>query len=115
MLAFFGGIVVWLVLMSMPAWLISRSRGNGSVWILFLSVPAIVVWVCLTALGIGAQSLSNMFEIFIIAILGVVMCYLKVFLLDKNVGKPHLTTAIVVLFLVVVAMLLRLFMPLLPE
>jgi len=111
----FGGVIVSLAFMSLPAWMVSRSRGNGSLWILFLSAPAIGVWVCLTALGIGAQSLSNLFEIFVIAILGVVLCYLKVFLLDKTVGRPHLTIVTVSLFLVAVAVLLRLFMPLLPE
>ena len=51
------GFVLWLaallsgpVLLCLPAWWYSRRRGGESVWLLFVALPAMLVWFCLSAL-----------------------------------------------------------------
>lgn len=98
-----------------PAYLVSRGRGGESRWLLFASLPAIAVWVLLTGFGYGPQSLSNLIEVFGLLAASIVLCYLKVFLLDRQMGNPKQTTYLLMALLVLGAFLLRTFMPLLPE
>jgi len=73
------------------------------------------MWVSLTGLGYGAQSLSNIIEVFWIVAASIVLCYLKVFLLDGKIEKPAKTTYCMMGVLTLGAILLRAFMPVLPE
>jgi hypothetical protein len=99
----------------LPAWLYARPRQGASWLLLFLFVPATIVWVVLSAAGIGAQSLSNLIEVFILMLLSVVACYLQVFVLDRSMPEPRRTSVWVASALALVALLLRLTMPVLPE
>lgn len=98
-----------------PAWRFSKRKGSQTKWLLFLSTPALLLWIVLTAAGLGAQSLANIIEVFPIAGLGVVAAYLRVFLLDGITGKPKENTRSLILALMALALVLRLFMPTLPE
>lgn len=98
-----------------PAWMYSRRRRDESAWLLFLPAPAILVWVILTGLGVGAQSLSNLVEAVALAGGGVLLCYVKVFLVDRSARNARGTTLGMLLLLIIAAVLARLFMPLLPE
>jgi hypothetical protein len=84
-------------------------------WVLFLAVPALAVWLGLTAVGYGAQSLSNIIEVFWLVGASILFCYVKVFLIDLFVHRPHATTYVLIALLLVGAVLLRTFMPVLPE
>jgi predicted branched-subunit amino acid permease len=101
--------------MCVPAYVASRRRGDESRWLLFASLPSIVVWVSLTGIGYGAQSLSNIIEVFWLIAASIVLCYLKVFLLDRKIRKPAKTTYYMMGALTLAAILLRTFMPVLPE
>ena len=58
-----------------PAWRFSKRGADQTKWLLFLSTPALLLWIGLTAAGIGAQSLANIIEVLPIAVLGVVAAY----------------------------------------
>lgn len=98
-----------------PAYLASRRRGEESRLLVVAPVPAVVVWAALTAFGYGAQSLSNIIEVFAIFGLGVVLAYVKVFVFDRSRGTARMSTYWLVALLVVLASVLRATMPILPE
>jgi len=66
-------------------------------------------------LRIGPQSLSNLIEIPIVAIVAVAVAYLKMFAINKQLKKPAFAEAIPFVLVALVTLGLRLFMPLLPE
>ena len=75
----------------------------------------VLIWYLLVAAGVGPQSLSNIVELFIIAVAVLALAYVRVFVLDRLTGSPK-TNAIVILALsVIVPIVLRLTMPVLPE
>jgi hypothetical protein len=82
---------------------------------LLLPMPALVLWVGLSAVGVGPQSLSNLVEVPILVGLAIALYYLKVFVTDRVSSTPRLTTAAVIFVTMLSAVLLRLLMPLLPE
>lgn len=102
-------------LLCSPAFVVSRRRSSESWWLLFLAVPALAVWLGLTAVGYGAQSLSNIIEVFWLVVASILFCYVKVLVIDRLVHRPHATTYVLMALLVVGAVLLRTFMPVLPE
>ena len=66
-------------------------------------------------LRIGPQSLSNLIEIPIVAIVAVAVAYLKMFAIDKQLKKSAFVEVIPFVLVALVTLGLRLFMPLLPE
>ena len=115
MIVMFFALVLLALLANLPAYQISLRRGRESKWLLFVTLPAMAAWVLLTGLGYGPQSLSNLVEILGLFAAGIVLCYGKVFLLDRRVKDPRWTTYLLMALLTVAAALLRTFMPLLPE
>ncbi len=63
-------------------------------------------WVGLTALGFGAQSLSNLLELLVILILSILCGFLP----ERFIKFKYL-----LIILMCIAFLLRLFMPVIPE
>lgn len=99
-----------------PAWLVARGRSRGSVRPLFLSFPAVAIWVAMEGAGLGnIASLSNLIEVFWLLGAGIVLAYAKVFALDRVVRRWRLSTYGAIVLLAVAAILLRLYMPTLPE
>jgi hypothetical protein len=109
---------VLLILMlgaSFPAWSIARSRGQATPLLLLLPLPAIAAWIALSVVGYGAQSLSNLIEPVIVLALGVVLAYVYLPIVDRTGARPAVVAALMMAALLVLAVLLRTFMPNLPE
>ena len=116
MLIAFPVLIVLAALLCIPPFLYSRKRGQTTYWLLFLSFPSIVTWVALAAKGVGAQNLENLAdETFILLGGGIVLAWLKAFVIDPRYKRPKHTTYGIILLLATAAILLRLFMPELPE
>ncbi len=111
----FPVLLIILGMLCMPAYLASRKKENESKWFLVSALPAIALWIGLTATGYGAQSLANIIEIFLVLSATIIMSYLKVFLIDPKLHRAKQTTYIMMGVLIVVVFLLRAFMPSLPE
>ena len=115
MILLFPTLLALSALLCWPAFAHSRKTGPESWWLLLLSGPAVVVWVVLTGSGYGAQSLANLVEIIWLVCAGVLLCYVKVFIVDRLVSRSLITTYVLAVILVAGATLLRIFMPVLPE
>lgn len=102
-------------LLCIPAYIVSYRRGAESRWLPFVMLPGLSLWVLLTALGYGAQSLSNIVEALWLLIAGVVSCYVKVYVIDPRLNRPREATYLILVCLLAAALLLRTFMPALPE
>jgi len=108
-----AALIIISAALTAPGWMIARRRKPQGPAILLLSLPGIVLWTILTAAGIGAQSLSNVIEIFGIAVVSVIVAYVKLFIMDRHAMKD---SGIIALLIVLgVTLLLRLFMPVIPE
>ncbi len=98
-----------------PAYSVSCRRGPESRLLVVAPLPAVAVWMAVTATGYGAQSLSNIVEVFAIFGLGVVLAYVKVFAIDTVRDGARASTYWLAGLLVVLALVLRMTMPVLPE
>jgi ABC-type multidrug transport system permease subunit len=93
MLALSAIVSAVAALLILPGWLRARKWHPQSLWLFCLPLAGITFWMFLTLLRIGAQSLSNVIEIFSVAAAAIVA----------------------VIIVAVVTLGLRLFMPVLPE
>ena len=103
------------LLLCVPPWLIARQSGRWFHWDWASLIIPIVLWSLLLCLGIGAQSLSNIVEIYIVIGAVIVAYYLRIFVADRfftDFRRNSATAFFVCCFLVVS---LRLLMPNLPE
>ena len=98
--------------LSAPAWVYARRRWHESVWMLLLPLPAVVA---LSAAHVGPQSLSNLIEVPILVGLSIALYYSRVLAIARGWSAPGLTGWVIAFLTVLAAVLLRLFMPLLPE
>lgn len=103
------------VVFCLPAWFIARKRYNATTWSLTYAVPSMVLWVILAMSGIGSQSLSNVVELLYLCFGSVPIYYLKVLYIDKIRPDTRRNTILATVMLCVVAIILRLVMPDLPE
>jgi hypothetical protein len=78
-------------------------------------VGAVILWILLTSFGVGHQSLSHLVEIPITLLFALLALYLRVFLIDRIIGRPRANSLAVVLVALAFTVMLRLFMPYLPE
>ncbi|MBN2383865.1 hypothetical protein JXQ70_13400 [bacterium] len=115
MIAMILVLVLIVGLLCAPAYLASQRKGGESRWFLVSALPAIAIWIGMTVLGYGAQSLANIIEVFWIVLATIALSYLKVFLVDRSIHKPRQTTYALIVFLIIAVVLLRTFMPSLPE
>ncbi|MDH3311230.1 MAG: hypothetical protein OEM48_11375 [Gammaproteobacteria bacterium] len=99
----------------LPGWLWARKRSIQSLWLFLLPVSGAGFWALLAALRLGPQSLSNLIEIPIVAVVAVFTAYLKFFYLDKRMKRQDLSNSVSFVVVAIVTLGLRLFMPLLPE
>lgn len=83
------GFVVFAVLL-LPGWALSRRRGQLVVPDLLLAVLPPLLWVSLVAAGVGSQSLGNLAEIPILAVVVAVLYYAKLLLLDIRTRRELL-------------------------
>ncbi len=116
MLLAFPVLILAAAVLCVPAWLVARRRDRGSVWLLFLSCPAIALWVVMADAGVGqTASLSNLIEVFWLLAGGIVLAYVKVFAVDRITPRWRVTTYGAIAMLAGAAAILRLLMPTLPE
>ena len=113
MIVLFAALIIISVVLIAPGWLIARRQKPQGPVLLFMAVPGILLWMILTAAGIGAQSLSNIVEVFMVTIVSVFASYIKFFILDRWEMKQSATIAL--LIVLGVTLLLRFFMPVMPE
>ncbi|HEX7050745.1 MAG TPA: hypothetical protein VF188_11120 [Longimicrobiales bacterium] len=73
------------------------------------------MWFLVTFLGYGAQSLANFIELPIIAAVAVVLAYLKIFVADRLWPDRARNSRIAVVVVAALCVVLRTFMPSLPE
>ena len=103
------------IVLLIPAWLISKRKNQENNLIIFTVIPSLLVWFLLTWLGFGAQSLSNLIEIFIILVAAIIATYIKILVIDKMSEQYLRNTYVLIFLLMVLTFFLRWFMPLLPE
>jgi predicted branched-subunit amino acid permease len=115
MFAFFAALLAVSAIVNLPAWFLARRRSEATWWLPLIGTPAILTWVALVALGVGPQSLSNVVEAMALTAFSVLLCYAQVLVLNRRFTQPRRTSAFLLASLVGVAVLLRLFMPPLPE
>lgn len=115
MLIFFAAITFFATLLMVPGWLLARKWHSQSLWFLGMPLVGITLWVLLSILGIGAQSLANLVEVFVVAISAVMAAYLKFLVFDRQASMSALGVRIALAIVVIVTLSLRLCMPLLPE
>jgi len=109
-------LVALPMLLITPAWLLARARKQRNVrWFPFVHVPAVTLWFVLTVAGIGSQSLGNLSEGFILAGTVIPLAYAKVVIVDRLTPHHHATTAGLAILLLILAFVLRAFMPVIPE
>ncbi len=108
-------VVLIPIVFCLPAWIVARKRYGATPWSLNFAVPGMATWIVLATGGIGPQSLANIVELFIISLGAIPVYYLKVFYVDRIKPDPRLNTVVATVMLCVVAIVLRLAMPVLPE
>jgi len=112
MTVYFPIFLAFCMLSCLPAWFVSRRRGQGGRWSLFAVLPGLIGWYLLAAAGVGRPELANhLAEPFDLMLGSIVLYYLKVFLLDRYTANPARNTAYLVAVALSAAVLLRLFMP----
>jgi hypothetical protein len=114
-IAFFAVVSFFAVGLIVPGWLWFRRSQSQSQWLLVLPPVGVLFWVTLTALGIGPQSLSNVLEVFFVAVSAVLSVYFKFLVLDRVLSLPSRGTTVPFFIVGAVALGLRLLMPALPE
>jgi hypothetical protein len=108
-------LVIGPAALNIPAWLYARRHRGATAFLPWLAVPALCLWSGLLLLGVGQGTLGNLVEGVWIAGLGVFLVYLQVFALDRVWKRPRRTSAMLALALCIVAGILRVWMPDLPE
>ena len=111
----FPSLILIAAILCLPAFLYSRRKGAESWWLPFSVVPGVVVWAGLTALGFGAQSLSNVIELVWLVGAAVALSYVKVFVVDRRGKSAVHSTYVLAGLLGVVAIALRALTPMFPE
>jgi hypothetical protein len=102
-------------LLILPGWLWLRRTRPQTSWLLALPFVSMALWVALAALGVGAQSLSNVIELLVVAASAIVFSYFKFFVFDRSAALSGKGAVIAFLLVGLVVFGLRLFMPVLPE
>lgn len=109
MLTIIAGILI------LPGWYWANKDQPQDVWICFLPAAGLALWMLLTALGFGAQSLANLVEAPMIVGISVVVAYLKFFVFDKGAALNSYGKLFAIVAVILATVVLRAFMPVLPE
>lgn len=115
MIALFLILIVIAGLLILPGWYWANKGLPQSVWICLLPATGLALWAALAALGFGAQSLANLIETPVIASVSVVAAYLKFIVFDKRPALNPYGNVFAIAAVILATILLRTFMPVLPE
>ena len=115
MIALFLIIMIIAGILILPGWYWANKDQPQELWICLLPAAGLAFWMLLMGLGVGAQSLANLVEAPMIAGVAVVAAYLRFFVLVKSPTLNPYGTFIAVAAVILAAIALRAFMPVLPE
>jgi len=115
MIGFLCALALLPAVLIAPGWYWAKKRYSQTWLLLFLPTAGIVFWMLLTFAGVGPQSLSNLIEVFFVAVAAIAAAYLKFLLFDRIDSTRSRGNLFAVAIVVVVTIGLRLFMPWLPE
>jgi hypothetical protein len=116
--AFFLVPILAIVLFSFPAWIFFRSRVHWYIWDYGVPIYGVIIWFLMEYLRIGRDlaSLSNfVVEIFWILVASIISIWLRVIFPGKENKTSRISSTVSVLIPIVIAIILRLTMPWLPE
>lgn len=114
-LAWVVALIVAISLLSSPAIYFGHRNGNWFAADYFALFAPPTIWVALTSLRIGHQSLSHIIELLALVLLMPVLVSIRVFAAPYLPVEPQVASLIVIGIGVVAAIALRLFVPFLPE
>ena len=101
--------------LSAPAWWFARRRNSFYPWEPLLPAVPGPLWVLLTYLGIGPQSLGNLVEVPLVIAVFAALTYLRAFCF-QGWGVPRRTGAAIMAALVLlVPLVTRMVFPMMPE
>jgi hypothetical protein len=98
-----------------PGWCKADQRKRQGVSVLFLPLAGMTLWGALVFAGLGAQSLSNLVEVYVVCAMAVVIAYIKFHMLDREIKRAGKSAAVAWGLLAIAVIALRLLMPVLPE
>lgn len=102
-------------LLSLPAFVEGLSSGNWFVWDYLAIFAPPILWIALTARGVGQQSLSHVVELFGLVVLMPVLVSVRVFTSEYIPLQPSNASFSIFALGVATALVLRIAMPHLPE
>ena len=102
-------------LLILPGWILSTRRRFWSGWIFALPSAGVGFWLALAMLGLGAQGLGNVVEAFVVMASAVVVSYLMFFVFVRFHFTEARSMAIAYIAVAIIALCLRMFMPVRPE
>lgn len=109
----FMTLVIISIIMILPGWYAAQKKFPQNAAIFGIGLVGVAFWVLVASLGLGPQSLSNLIETPMVAVVAVLLAYIKMFLLESK--KVKYATSISYGAIIIVVMGLRLFMPNIPE
>ena len=109
LLAIIAGVLI------LPGWYWANKGQPQDFWTCCLPAAGLVLWMLLTGLGFGAQSLANLVETPLIAGIAVVVAYLKFFVFDKRSALRSYGKSFAIAAVILATVVLRTFVPVLPE
>lgn len=115
MLLFLVSIVMVPMALIYPGWRKADQRKRQGASVFFLPLMGIFLWGALVSARLGAQSLSNLVELYAVAAMAVAAAYVKFHLLDHKFKSRGRSTAAAWALLAIAVIGLRLLMPVLPE
>jgi hypothetical protein len=112
--AFFIFILIYAVFASL-AWINARKR--SALYWSDLCPPILLplFWVAVTSSGYGHQSLSHIIEVPIVLFFSLLLLNVRVFVVDRYKKNYKVNSYVVLFFGLILVLLLRTFMPYLPE
>lgn len=115
MIAVFIPFILFYFLLSIPA--LYKAHKKNELFFIDIIQPFVfvLIWLGITMLGIGDQSLSNVIEVPIILVISLIVLYVKTYIIVKSsiTSKQNLYNSFFIMVVFLVA--IRLFMPSLPE
>jgi hypothetical protein len=111
----FGSLSLVGAILILPGWLLAKKKTEQNLLPFILPASGIGLWVFLSALGVWAQSLSNLSETVGVVVVGVGAGYLKFLILDHKIKSKTQGTLIAFVVVVISVIAFRLFTPELPE
>ena len=108
-------IVLFSILISLPAWTFCIKQNKFLWWDYGMAIYPILLWFFLVYFRIGDQSLANVIELLFIGFLIVVTSYTRAFFLNRFFDSPSHISIISITLLLITVIVLRLAMPHIPE